>query len=416
MSMNTTVTWNKDYNPQLISKRIEESKRTDDVGKVSFSGFKHNELTILLYSTLIFPTSVPEIEARGIINQATFNVGQKMEVSAEALLTEINRLTGEYLERMPEPFVLASSISVEKSTQLPSLRMKGTSILFPGQLPSRYFEEKEKLSRRVKDYLFGEPPTNYRPLMARVSARSIYEAVDCALDAIDLARGIWNWFLNRSQATRMSIGPNQPINRLLLGPIHTLHQPLGKLAADGFWFERTYRAPARLMDLRGNIEKAEEFRRVVLGKLRRIGYQLQLRDAIVRYCRALDDRDWNVSFLRLWGVLELLTHAANQATTVERAAFVFTDREYQMQVLRHLRSHRNRAVHAGISIEEMETPLYQLKYCVEALLEFHLGNGQRFSSLEEAASFLSLPTDSTALRRRANMAQFALKFRGYRKT
>jgi hypothetical protein len=172
----------------------------------------------------------------------------------------------------------------------------------------------------------------------------------------------------------------------------------------------------RVADLRAKVDRAERFRRRVLGKLQRIGYRNQLTDALLRYCRALDDRDWNISFLKLWGVLELLTHAMNQATAVERAAFVFEDHEYQMQVLRHLRSYRNRAVHAGMSVEEIETPLYQLKYCVEALLDFHFGNGHRFSSLEEAASFLSLPTDSTALTRRAKMANLALKYMGYRKT
>ena len=68
-------------------------------------------------------------------------------------------------------------------------------------------------------------------------------------------------------------------------------------------------------------------------------------------------------------MLEYLTHTAkdNYDVTVRRAAYVFADRDYQLQVLNVLRDHRNQTVHASASTEEIETYLYQLKSCVEAL-------------------------------------------------
>ena len=414
MSNRTAVSWNKEYTPDLIATRIEKCKRIDAEGRVAFAGFESNELTILLYSALEFPASIPEVEARGIVTQATFNVGAKRAISANSLLGEINRLTGDSLNRPLKPYVLISSISTDKHAYLPRVRINGASIAFVEQVPECYRAEiPERLFRRFDDYLFAKPPTNYQPLMARVSARSIYQAVDSALDAIDLVRGIWNWFLNRGHHIRISSGPYKPVNELILGPIHTLHEPQGKLAIESFWFEFSYRSPVKLRDLRPEIAKMNTFSKVVRHKLRSSKYRQDLEGAIIRYCRALDERDWNTSFLKLWSVLELLTNTAKLSNTItaKRAAFVFSDHEYQLQVLNHLRSYRNRAVHAGISTQEIESHLYQLKYCTEALLEFHLGNKFGFASLEEAGNFLQLPADSKTLKHRAMVAQLALKYR-----
>lgn len=102
------------------------------------------------------------------------------------------------------------------------------------------------------------------------------------------------------------------------------------------------------------------------------------------------------------------------AATAKRATFVFSEREYFGQVMKVLVAHRNQAVHANASTEEIETYLYQVKYIVEALLEFHLWNKYQFSSLAHACEFLNLPTEQDALVTRAKIANFALEYRGFR--
>ena len=55
----------------------------------------------------------------------------------------------------------------------------------------------------------------------------------------------------------------------------------------------------------------------------------------------------------------------------------------------------------------------ELKNIVEAILRFHLGNGFRFLTIQEAAEFLDLPYEKEALKLRYVMSANALKFRGY---
>ena len=50
--------------------------------------------------------------------------------------------------------------------------------------------------------------------------------------------------------------------------------------------------------------------------------------------------------LRLWATLEKLTDTEESyKATIKRASFLFEDRDYCQQVLRHLKDYRNRFVH-----------------------------------------------------------------------
>jgi hypothetical protein len=76
------------------------------------------------------------------------------------------------------------------------------------------------------------------------------------------------------------------------------------------------------------------------------------------------------------------------------------DVPYHRQILRHLSRYRNRNVHAGHETAAVLTLLYQLKFYVERLLEFHLSADPSFGSVGEAARFLDPPRNRDALRER----------------
>jgi len=53
--------WDKDYNPELVSQRMEKVKTVSGEGNVSFSGFEHSEHVVLLNSMIKLDDEVPEI-------------------------------------------------------------------------------------------------------------------------------------------------------------------------------------------------------------------------------------------------------------------------------------------------------------------------------------------------------------------
>ena len=135
----------------------------------------------------------------------------------------------------------------------------------------------------------------------------------------------------------------------------------------------------------------------------------------MRYTRALDLRDWDTAFLKLWSTLELLTDSSlvSNEVTVKRAAYIYEDVQYARQVLEYLRHYRNRSVHAEASNPAIEPYLYRLKRFVEAPLEFHSQDRADFTSLQEACRFLDLPREQTALETRTRLIDSALRFHHY---
>jgi hypothetical protein len=142
-------------------------------------------------------------------------------------------------------------------------------------------------------------------------------------------------------------------------------------------------------------------------------YKKQVEEAIIRYVRALDARNFHVAYVKLWGVLETLTDTTRLANevTIRRASFLYEDKDFQRQVLRHLVHYRNQTVHVGKETTWIQTMLYQLKRYVERLLTFPIHNFHQFETIAEVAEFLDLPVELAVRQKKMRLYKRALKFR-----
>jgi hypothetical protein len=142
-----------------------------------------------------------------------------------------------------------------------------------------------------------------------------------------------------------------------------------------------------------------------------------LKNALLRYCRALDFYNYETAFLKLWSILELLTDTVGQRydTTIKRTSFLFANREFHKEVLEHLRFQRNLYVHHSEQSEEAEIILFQLKRYVEKILLFNIFSKYKFQNIQEFASFLSLPTKKDDLKSKEKKINYGLKFFKYKR-
>ena len=422
-----SVTWNnKEYQPEKVIEKIEAARKTgNDGNKVQFIGWGFQEFAALIYSMLDFSNEIPEIDARGFVSKAIFNAAAKGAITTKSLIAEINRLEKAYESLPIEKYVLVSSISLSSSWKINKVKTANSLILFDNVLPAKFRKETDALLENAEHLLFANRPTNYLGVRVYVSAKSVHHAADQALETLDFTRGVWNWLLNKRYSRRMSwAGKPEPVNNIILGPIHTLHKPSGKLAAtEVWWYEPNYLGAVKLFSPRQEevegISKSFDYVKKVFKKHK---YPHVIQNAFIRYTRALDERDWTTAFLKLWSILELLTDTgkANYDTTIKRTAFLYKEREYNIQVLQHLKKYRNSSVHLDMGNSEMETYLYQLKNYVETLLGFHLHNKFSFDTIQEAAEFLSLPYEEEILlsqekdfTTQIKKRKLARKFRGY---
>ena len=409
--------WISDYNPHEVAEALEKAKNVDKNGKVTFQGFAHYDYAVVLNSMVSLNKEIPLLEKERIINQATFQAGAKGKITAEKLLSEIKNLESEYLRRPLQRYNLVTSISVNRFCKLKRTKIYGCTISFCPSLPKVYREGISKITHHARHSIAGEIPTNYMYVKVSVSARSHAEAANKALDALDLIRGIWNFFENRKQSMRISSGKRSPVNKYILGPLHTLHKPDGKLATERWWYDPEYVCQITLHDPSRAIEKLYKFESSVRKLIQKSRYASDLNRAILRYTRALDLTNWEDAFLRLWGVLEHVTGTSpndSHRVTVRRAAFVFGGEKYARQVLTHLKDYRNRAVHSGSENQDIEAYVYQLKRFVEGLMKFHLGNKYGFKSLADASRVLDLPCDRQELRKKRKTLAYAERFLGYK--
>jgi hypothetical protein len=281
-----------------------------ETGEMSFKGFSLRQMVTVLHSSFQFSEEMPEGHERGIIHRAIRSTAQTGKITPERLLRAIVKGEKSFARVPRESFMLVTSLSAGHFKALTSREVSGGTITFDRYLPDPFGDEHEKARMIAEDQVIGQLPRlganpmwSYVPTKISVRARSHQEAFERAIDALDLLRGVWNLALNRNRGPRHSIGIRKPVNRLILGPIHSLHDPDGRLVDESPWIEDDYVGALVTFNLVPDWEYVEEYEQFVWQELSRIPYRQDLEASIRRYARALDRRDWNTSFVRLWGLL-----------------------------------------------------------------------------------------------------------------
>jgi hypothetical protein len=190
------VSWNQVYDLNLLAQRIEQNRVINEKGELSYKGFVTHEYIAILFSMLSFSSELPKTEARRIIQQVLFQT--KKPITAKYILAEANRLENEFLRSPFSRYILISSLSVSNTTTLPKVIINNSHISFGGHLSQVWKRARDKIiDDSAKHILYTSVPTEYLTTRVSVSARSPYEAVDNALNSLDILRGIWNLFYNR---------------------------------------------------------------------------------------------------------------------------------------------------------------------------------------------------------------------------
>lgn len=405
------------YDLNLIASALDNIKRAvQPNGKVAIQDAGlFTDLKTLIASAVKLGPQLPISVRRNIIHEAVYSVIRQSGISAQTILDEINKTVISYYKRRESKYELVTSISIGRNRHVKNATIAGCLIRFSDGMSKQFREARQSLLDDAQHSVLGALPTEYRLVKVRVSAKSELEAWDRAIDAIDLLRAFWNLALNRRSHMRISSGKRKPVNRFVLGPIHTLHKTTGELATSQWWYQPEYQGPVSAYDP-GDIgaEKMFQYADYARERLKSSGYADHLVTCLLRYVRALDTPNWEDSYLRLWGGLEQLTNTGlsdNYKVTIRRASSLWKDRKYDQQILTHLRDYRNNAVHAGVGTQDIETYMYQLKRHVEALIHFHLVNRFRLRTIAEAAEFMDQTDDSEELDKKMRILKAVKAFR-----
>ena len=410
-----TASWKKSYNPKPFLDSIEKCKCVDESGKVEYQGFDILTVPASINSMVQLDSRISEYEKYVMVREGIFECGRKGKINKDNLVKIIRKYEREHLKAPNKKFILMTTFSIDRFVKINKCSIDGNVLTFTSSYPKKFYQNtKDVYSYHFTSSFTGKPPRDYITIRSSVSAKSTHDAFEKGLFSLNLMRGIWNLFFNRS--TPISFRSHRtPINRITLGPIHTLHHPNGKLASEEWMYEPDYRTPLkayRPMNV-GELEKMLQFGKDMRRRLKQSSYEGDIKAAIVEYCQALDSYNWGTSFVELWSLLEHLTNTKNHSydTTIKRAKFLCKDPDAAHQSLNYLREFRNSLVHVSKCGHGLDIFIFELKYYVERLLGFHLFNNYKFKSIGEACQFLDLPFKDEDLKNKLDLVLKAQKFR-----
>lgn len=402
------VKWKKGFAPDVILKKLSEISVSDGE-TVSFNSlFEYKENIAVLKSMIEIDSTIPLSVGHALVKQGLHNAVKQKNLESKIVLSEINKAVQAYIAKPDQIYYLVTTLNIGIFRSVPSYSLNGCFLRFYLNLPRKFRKARRNAFNIFRNSVIDKDDYTSYYLCVRTKARSNDEAGEKMLDAINILRGIWNLQTNYQIALH---DKDRPINRIVLGALHSLHEQNGALINDIYWYQPDYIKNYSKINLteEGFFKSSNKIR----NKLKKLKYRNEIENAIIRYVNSLDSKNYNVSFIELWSLIETLTSTLrdNYEKTINRAVFLFKDREYHKQVLEHLRQYRNRYVHSGSEHSDLDILIYQLKYYVEVLLLFLIDNPYRFSGLQEASDFMDLNPDVNVLRNKISLFKKGIKFR-----
>jgi hypothetical protein len=398
-----------------LMTRLSAARASAGGSPVQWHGFAFQLLIPVFESAVEFQGSVSETDRGELIRDAIFGAATETKFDREALLRHLRRAENSYLQKPPQKFILATSWTASPGLKMKPVRSDRAMVSFSPLSRTRL--DREPI-RNLVEKVMPFPVPEMLQVQAQVTARTPSGAFELGQHAVDYARGVWNFLINRRTAFRWS-DTHKPVNELLPGPIHTVHTSRGKPALEIVWYE-LYRVDQ--LQLFGNgalLNKLEDTALKVRKWVRESDYARDIEHGFVRYTRALDSPDHATAFARLWTAIEYLADTSDHERLVRRIAFLSSheERGFVDIVLRHMRDVRNGVVHVDASREHtdmrggMEVYLFQLKVFAEWLLRFHLRNGRKYKTRASAVEFLDTPANPEELRRLIRLYRSVLRHR-----
>ncbi len=384
------------------------SVASSDGNSVQFKSHAWFDIKPLFYSLIELPSGITNTDRKGIISRGIHNAIKvtKGNVDEPALLKQTNLELAKFNRQREKKYYLFTGINIRNTVDLPVLRLAGCTIKFITYMPHKVRSEIQKEVRKKYPLI----PHGYYTVRVHTSGKSIWSAAERALDSLCLFRGILNLGLNPT--SKMSSGEPRPVNEIRLSKYQTLHNlDLTNAIENSWWFEPDYVDTGTKSFSKEETKRLLEYYKHSIEQLKRSKYRKELENIIRRYATTLDLTSKNSAFLGLFSLLEHLTYTKRKSydTTINRAAFLFVDQDYQKAILEGLRANRNSFVHEGNTDEDIEPDLYNLKHVVEVLIRFHLFSEDRFNNIEEFAEFLDMPRDRSQLRTIQRKVEFARK-------
>lgn len=409
--------WNKSKNlkPKVIINQVLESASLLSDGRVSYTGNYFEYKSVLksmiefVRCNLLSPDTLESCFNAALDNYTKLALTTKNQGEAE-FIEQVNEQIKKHLRHPTIEFHIVTALSISGALPVKKLVIdKATITLHPSGIPRKYKSRNEFNDRWSKS--FTHTPEHYAGAVVSVRARNYSDAFHTALDALDFVRGVLCFYSVPGMSISLMGRRTGPINLIRLGGMHTVHKSDGALATDQYWYEVDER-PEKTFTFSTEKQKGlGSSIRKIIKRINSISGGERIREGIIRYTRALDEKDSDYAIIKLWGALEsTVNENDNSDIIIRRCSYLYSDHELVRQILETSKLYRNRNVHAGVSSPEADQICYQIHRIFKSLILFYVGN-KEFKSLKEANTFLDSPLMDGDIDRQIYLLKKAVRFR-----
>lgn len=416
----------KDQQPDNLFNRLMEMCELSPDGSIiiplgeSFTSF---ETTISILRTAIdFEAGIVPLEASRIVREAFIEIVKAKLNNIGAFKTAVQNREQNYLSQPYKEFYMVTNLNLTHTPLMKPISLDGVRLTFRKTLPKKFDRTKQLNDAELSN--LPPAPEDSVFIVARISSRSVEEAMVTGVNSIETLKGIWNLAQNRSYGFSYRRDKVSGLNKYYAGPIFTLHKHDGSSANSNFWYEGHYPRTLESIDVAADWHEMISFFKWVFKHLSHNPDKQFVLKAIRSYSEAMDHPIASDRFASLWASLEQLTCISatdDHKMVAIRGSALFAERPLVKEMLNQLRMVRNEIIHSRESDPAADQFANELRMIVEYFLNFHIVH-KRFNRREEGrrnliGQFLSCSSDATVLdsklqnlKREKDLTTFAKQF------
>ncbi len=411
------------YAPHELLAEFGKETTVNADGNLTWSGFTIHKLKLGLKLSVVVDgggdDELNDTDSWRIVQDALYDavrkVGGRQPLRSKPVLELADVKAQVFFGTPVKRYAVVTGLSV---AQLPAKRITiGGCVIEPLGSRTKYPYPSNRTftsNREIQKHL--DASSQNQLVRISTSGRTISEAFEKALRALNLLRSLWtlsasfgSWSINIGGAMK------KPIGSIQTSLVHTIHETGGKPVEDVYWYEREAVDSQKLFNPIFGWDPIEKFYQSAATKIQRSKLRSETIEVLCRYVVALDQVNHEIGFLQLWGTLEKLTDTVGGGSggydeTVRRASWLFRDRTLATDLLEAARVRRNQYVHSSKSSEEPDQTSYLLKMFVEQHLVHLINNPFKAQSFEQYARSFTLSTDTKTLKREINARESVAKF------
>lgn len=233
------IIWKKKFKPDLVINEIASFRTLNAERKVIYFSGEVLEHLPVLHSMMSFPEVAADIDQHLLIWKAlnhphtTFN--------ATTFISSANEELTKLISTREEAFVILTSISLDATDLMRRINLPECIInLHPVDYPKKFLRHRENIINKT-NFHSANNPKDYCKVSIAVNARSPAAAYSKAIRGLDLTRALLCILSNHVMQLSYSTQDSEPINKICLGGVHTVHKKNGEAAQEDYWYEPDFK-------------------------------------------------------------------------------------------------------------------------------------------------------------------------------